>query len=311
MTNPQQLEMRRRELNEALYRREAFRACEERLRTVQEYQETYSSMLESFRQDENTIETLSLRVRVLEMEHRMDQLQDDLDEATQREERLQEENQEISEQLEELRTERDQLEEQHAAGIARIQAGHRHAPYQGVRGTLGGEIRYGLTTLSPQESAPFIRGFISRTYNLSGGTTRDTYTAPSGLILAFKIAKVTDGKFGFLQLRPFNRIDYYILAAYSRGDDRLYVFICPSRELYELFPGYASYSHGTEEANGSITRSNIGLDSPPSSRARYEYSLKFDIKRGDSKASRLFRVFMRDFNTSEEGLHNFLSGDTE
>jgi hypothetical protein len=99
------------------------------------------------------------------------------------------------------------------------------------------------------------------------------------------------GSFSFVQIRPDNKVDYYLLFCYDANVDaygKIYVLFIPSNDLYSLLPEYGSYAHGTIEKNNAITADNIYNKG-------YEYRIEpnSNMKRG--KYRRLWDILVEKY----------------
>jgi hypothetical protein len=327
MSNPHQLEECKKELFEVLFCRDAYKACEERLTIIQEYQEKYSLILESFRQDEGKIDFLFMRKAMLEAQHEADQLRDEnrritkqLNEVTHPGEKPQKEEQHILGQLEEPTIRESSLEETTIPDssnprLRRVQEPMmymaekyrpRRVPWdvrtQGVEKTLAEEIKQDMIDVGFRVINPTVRGYIIRKHKLYPEAATFIYRMPSGRFLAFNNKAPGDPNEVFhLYFRTDEPIDYYILVVYSKADDQLYIAVCPSEALYGFFPEHARCSPWNRKPEGRIMRKHMGLDKLPD--CEYSFSLAVG---GNSQEALLFRLLMQNFGTSEDGLNNLL-----
>ena len=98
------------------------------------------------------------------------------------------------------------------------------------------------------------------------------------------------GRFNFVQIRPDHDIDYYIFMCYNVHDDELgkiYWFLCPSKQLYELLPRYGCYAHGTIQKLGKIVMTNIYGHN-------YEYAIRPNPVNNTSLWNKLIELFSCD-----------------
>lgn len=104
-------------------------------------------------------------------------------------------------------------------------------------------------------------------------------------------------KCNFVQIRPNNNIDYYILIVYSLQENiqgKYYIIKIPSQELYELLPLYGSYAHGSKKELGPITLDSIYNNN-------FEYALRPNLSSG--KYHQLWLELLKYETTLDE--HNF------
>ena len=120
-------------------------------------------------------------------------------------------------------------------------------------------IEYGL---SPQQYGDGAQSIAGRLCNFQKEVLEDAGDFRDGeysVEFKFTIAN-PNGKINFVQIRPSYKIDYYILVVYDPcmyGDDLFEVFVCKSKDLYDLLPEFGGYAHGTVKENGQITQENI------------------------------------------------------
>jgi len=70
----------------------------------------------------------------------------------------------------------------------------------------------------------------------------------------------TEEKFNFNQIRPDHDIHYYVFIGYNLYEEdlgKVYTFKIPSEIIYNLLIEYGSYTHGTIQEKGPISRSNL------------------------------------------------------
>lgn len=112
-----------------------------------------------------------------------------------------------------------------------------------------------------------------------------------------------NGQFNFVQIRPDHNIDYYILLCYNLFETKfgkIYWFLCPSKDLYELLPKYGDYAHGTKTRLGEIKDDNIHGHN-------HEYVLRPNPLIKKSKSKQLWDVLIEKFSNTEEGILSKLS----
>jgi hypothetical protein len=118
-----------------------------------------------------------------------------------------------------------------------------------------------------------------------------------GIEMKFSIAN-NEGKVNFVQLRPSYNIDHYMLVIYDpgiTGEDLFEVLICKAVDLYSLLPEFGGYAHGTVEANGEITASNIEKNLVHNC----EYALRPSTRSTSKKGYKLLKK-LREINLIEE-----------
>lgn len=92
------------------------------------------------------------------------------------------------------------------------------------------------------------------------------------------------GSFNYLQIRPHHQIDEYILINYSIELDEVIWIKIPSKKLYELFPDFGGYAHGTEVTHGKITMESIAENIEK----QYEYVLRPNMEKPGTKPHKLW-----------------------
>jgi len=155
--------------------------------------------------------------------------------------------------------------------------------------------------LSSNKWGIVLEQFIKNKFNISPPIDK---TSGDGVLygknIEIKVSLGTlDGQFNFVQLRPEHKIDYYIFLAYDMFKEdlgKIYWFLCPSKELYELIPEYGGYAHGSVENLGKITRENLY-------RKNIEYCLRPNsVKHEYTKQRRLWEKLIEKFSVEEENI---------
>jgi len=155
--------------------------------------------------------------------------------------------------------------------------------------------------LSSNKWGLVLEQFIKNRFNI---TSCNDKTSGDGVIkgknVEIKVSLGTsDGQFNFVQLRPCHKIDYYIFMVYDMfvGDlGKVYWFLCPSAELYDLIPEYGGYAHGTVEKLGKITHDNLF-------RKNIEYCLRPNsLKPVSTKQRKLWELLLQKFQVEEENI---------
>ena len=76
---------------------------------------------------------------------------------------------------------------------------------------------------------------------------------------------------------------------------KIYWFLIPSDDLYELLPEYGGYAHNSVEENGKITLEKIY------DKNQYEYCLRPNpVKKDTQKCKKLWNIFINKYNFTEE-----------
>lgn len=140
----------------------------------------------------------------------------------------------------------------------------------------------------------------------------ETNTSGDGIINNKKIEiKVSlgdmKGQLNFVQIRPGHDIDFYLFLGFNLFEytnnleiGKIYWFLIPSKQLYNLLPEYGGYAHGTLIKNGKITLENI------SKHKSLEYCLRPNPTKLKSKCRTLWDKLMA-YNRSENEIMDFLN----
>ena len=127
----------------------------------------------------------------------------------------------------------------------------------------------------------------------------DTVSATKGKYIEIKVSlggERTHREFNYVQLRPHQPIDIYVLTAYYLDYDNvdrlgdLYVFHVGHEDMKTLLQHYGSYAHGTVDKHGAITRAD--LDDPTNMK---EYALR--PKYGDACWHQLLAFQTKEYDT--------------
>jgi hypothetical protein len=139
-----------------------------------------------------------------------------------------------------------------------------------------------LHRLSGQMTGPLIEHYMIErsgwTKLKSSQAKGDACIASEGKNIEIKVSlggERTHRDFNYVQLRPHQPIDWYVLTAYYLDYDNvdrlgdLYVFHVGHDDMKNLLQHHGSYAHGTIEKHGAITRED--LDCPTNMK---EYALR-------------------------------------
>ncbi len=145
--------------------------------------------------------------------------------------------------------------------------------------------------LSSQKYGPLLENEIRTIFHLTrplNAISGDGLTS-TGLQIEIKVSFVNKGRFNLVQLRPFHRIDYYIIMLYdyTKGEQgEYYWLLIPGGDINDIICEYGNYAHGSITSNGPITRERIGLNP-------YEYCLRpnYNVK-PSSKGFKLWQRLM-------------------
>lgn len=142
-----------------------------------------------------------------------------------------------------------------------------------------------------------IQNYIKEIFNIKNpidNISGDGYTE-SKLNIEIKISLNSD-KFSFVQIRPDHNIDYYLFLVYNLYEDglgKVYWFLIPSKELYDLIIIYGSYAHSTTKKLGKINKDNMFGKN-------YEYALRFNMKH------KIWSIFTSKYNKNIEEIKEIL-----
>jgi hypothetical protein len=157
--------------------------------------------------------------------------------------------------------------------------------------------------LNSQASSPILESYIKTKFNITKplNAISGDGISPKQKNIEIKVSLgSSDGQLNFVQLRPHHVIDYYLFLCYNLYEEtigKIYWFLVPSKELYELLPEYGGYAHNSLEENGKITINNIYGDN------KYEYALRTNpTKENKQKSKRLWNILIEKYNTSEEDI---------
>lgn len=140
--------------------------------------------------------------------------------------------------------------------------------------------------LSSQKWSILLEKYIKNLFNLKNpinNTSGDAYILDKNIEIKISL---NNNKFNFVQIRPDHNIHYYLFLVYNLYENeygKIYWFLIPSNDLYELVINYCSYSHSTIKKLGKITKDNIF-------NKNHEYSLRFNIKH------KLWDIFKSKYN---------------
>jgi hypothetical protein len=155
--------------------------------------------------------------------------------------------------------------------------------------------------LNSQVSSPILETYIKNKFKINRAIDS---TSGDGLSLNKKNIEIkvslgsNDGQMNFVQIRPHHKIDYYLFLCYNMHEEtigKIYWFLIPSDDLYELLPEYGGYAHNSVEENGKITLEKIY------DKNQYEYCLRPNpVKKDTQKCKKLWNIFINKYNFTEE-----------
>ena len=83
---------------------------------------------------------------------------------------------------------------------------------------------------------------------------------------------------------------------------QIYWFLCDAKELYKLLPEYGGYAHGSITSFKKITNQKI-IDK----NNNYEYSLRPNMNKKNTKAYKLWQIMCQNFHTTDDNIYNILN----
>jgi hypothetical protein len=149
--------------------------------------------------------------------------------------------------------------------------------------------------LSAQQYGPLLERFIYKKFNYIKNKAKDCIgdCSKNGHNSEIKVSLggSTHTKFNFVQIRPSQDCETYILTAYhlsfenvdSEGD--LYIFKISKKEIKNIVVSYGGYAHGTIKEHGKIT-----IDSLNDNKSIKEYVLRPSINDNCWKALLPFKI---------------------
>lgn len=148
--------------------------------------------------------------------------------------------------------------------------------------------------LSSQKWSILLETYIKEIFNIRqpiNNTSGDGYILHNKCKINIEIKiSLNSDKFNFVQIRSDHSIDYYLFLVYNLYENdygKLYWFLVPSKELYDLIIIYGSYAHSTIKKLGEINKDNIYGKN-------HEYALRFNMKH------KLWNIFISKFNKNIE-----------
>lgn len=154
--------------------------------------------------------------------------------------------------------------------------------------------------LSSNEYGPIFEKYIKNIFSLDKPPDK---TSGDGCINGMNIEiKVSlgdnSGKFNIVQIRPDHSVHYYIIFAYNiheRKYGKVYWFLIPVPEIYDIVIEYGDYAHGTKEKCGQITKDNMfGRN--------FEYAIRPNPNSSENTKQRKLWNALLQYSTNEQAI---------